>query len=99
MRRFKDDCADFRPHTNKLERLKRLDRFSDASPADLKLFRQLFFRRQAFARLDLPFSNEIENVINDLGGDGLSSNQADNPPSNVPSEAGCQLPYYSTTKA
>src|ERR1700733_1546194 len=59
-----------------MERFQRLDRFPYAGPADAKFFRQLFLGRQALARLHLFFFDEFKNIVDDLGGNRLSADQA-----------------------
>jgi hypothetical protein len=73
---FEHDGANFRLDTDELERFERLDGFTHTSAADGKFFGQLLFGGEAFAGLDLPFFNQVQNVIDNLGGDGLLANQA-----------------------
>ena len=75
-RGFEDYCADLGPYADELERFQRLNSFAYACSTDRKLFRELLFRRQSLARLDLPFSDQIEDVGDYLGSNCLSSNQA-----------------------
>ena len=76
MIRLKDDGADFWFHAYQLQGFERLHGFADASAAYRELFGQLLFRGKTFPGFDLSLFNEVQNVVDDLGCDGLLTDQA-----------------------
>jgi len=74
--RFENDGANLWPDADQLKGFERLDGLAYAGPADGQFFSQLFFGRQALARLYLPFSNQVEDISDYLGSNRLSTNQA-----------------------
>lgn len=74
--RLEDDSANLRLYADQLERFKRLDGFTNASAADGEFFGQLLFGGKSLARLDLTFFDEVKDVVDDLGSNGLLADQA-----------------------
>lgn len=75
MIRLEHDGADFGLNADQLKRFERLDGFTNAGPADGELFGQLLFGGKSFAGLDLSFFNEVKNVVDYLGCNGLLTDQ------------------------
>jgi hypothetical protein len=59
-----------------LQGFERLDSFTHAGAADGQFFSQVLFGGQAFAGFHVSVLDQIEDVLDDLGRDGLSANQA-----------------------